>query len=83
MSTPNRRRGDDSPCIDICVIHPQAKICVGCFRTGAEIARWAELEPQERRRLMAELPARAALLKKRRGGRRGRRDASPKAGPRS
>ncbi len=32
-----QRNEIDSPCIKICVIHPDAKICVGCHRTGEEI----------------------------------------------
>jgi len=62
----------ESPCVNICVIHPKAQICVGCLRTGNEIASWSRLSPEERRTLMAELPSRSALLKKRRGGRAAR-----------
>ncbi len=62
----------DSPCVKICVIHPRAGICAGCLRTLDEIAEWSELSAEARRTVMAELPARAALLKKRRGGREGR-----------
>ncbi|MGF1659637.1 MAG: DUF1289 domain-containing protein [Rubrimonas sp.] len=52
----------ESPCVNICVIHPGAGLCVGCLRTGDEIARWGAMSPQARRALMAALPARAALL---------------------
>lgn len=48
----------DSPCVKVCVLHPTAKLCMGCYRTGAEIASWSRLSPEERRRIMAELPAR-------------------------
>lgn len=61
-----------SPCIKICTIHPEAKICVGCYRTGAEIAGWGTMSPEVRAAIMAELPDRAPQLAKRRGGRRGR-----------
>lgn len=61
-----------SPCIEVCVIHPAAGICAGCFRTADEIARWSKMSPRERDRIMAELPERAPMLKKRRGGRGGR-----------
>ncbi|MEM9735462.1 MAG: DUF1289 domain-containing protein [Pseudomonadota bacterium] len=60
----------ESPCVKICVLHHEARICVGCYRTGEEIARWSRLTPEERRAVMAELPARAAKISRRRGGRR-------------
>lgn len=72
-STPVWRRNEiDSPCINICVIHREERICIGCYRTGDEIARWSRMAPEERRTIMAELPARAPKLGKRRGGRMGR-----------
>lgn len=68
-----RRDEIESPCIKICVLHHEARICVGCYRTGDEIARWSRLAPEERREIMDELPERARLLSKRRGGRRTRK----------
>jgi uncharacterized protein len=62
----------ESPCIKVCVIHPEARICAGCHRTIEEIGGWSRMTPEERRRIMDELPARAARLAVRRGGRRGR-----------
>jgi predicted Fe-S protein YdhL (DUF1289 family) len=61
-----------TPCIDICVLHRREGICIGCFRTGDEIARWSAMTAAERDRLIAELPSRAARLRIRRGGRNGR-----------
>lgn len=63
-----------SPCVNICVIHPQEGICVGCYRTLEEIAAWAQMGPNQRAAILAELPERKPRLKKRRGGRNGRRD---------
>ena len=68
------RREVDSPCIKICVIHPEERICVGCYRSIEEIATWSRLSPAERRAIMADLPARLPQLAKRRGGRMGRLD---------
>ncbi|MDF0602517.1 DUF1289 domain-containing protein [Psychromarinibacter sp. C21-152] len=62
--------GIDSPCIRICVIHPEARICTGCLRTIEEITGWTAMSPEERRALMDELPERKGRLRKRRGGRR-------------
>jgi uncharacterized protein len=62
----------ESPCVKLCVIHPEARICAGCYRTIEEIGGWTRMTPDERRRVMAELPARAGRLSVRRGGRRGR-----------
>ncbi|MBU3028544.1 DUF1289 domain-containing protein [Paracoccus marinaquae] len=63
-----------SPCINICVMHPYEGICVGCYRRLDEIAAWGSLPAETRQQIMAELPGRKPLLKKRRGGRNGRRD---------
>lgn len=57
-----RRNEIASPCTKICVIHPGARICVGCYRTGDEIAGWSGYSDEKRARLMAELPAREARL---------------------
>lgn len=58
-----------SPCVKVCVIHPVERICAGCYRTVDEIAAWSRMAPEERARIMGELPERAPRLAKRRGGR--------------
>jgi predicted Fe-S protein YdhL (DUF1289 family) len=65
-----RRDEIESPCVKLCVIHPRADICAGCFRTPDEIARWSAITPAERRAVMVELPAREGLLTARTGRRR-------------
>ncbi len=72
MSDETRSGEIESPCIKLCMIHPEAGICAGCFRTIDEIAAWSRLEPEARRRIMAELPARKGRLATRRGGRTAR-----------
>ena len=64
----------DSPCVKLCIVHPEERICVGCYRSIDEIASWSRLTPDQRRAVIADLPARAPLLQKRRGGRMGRLD---------
>jgi len=71
-----RRDEIESPCVKICVLHPAVGLCTGCLRTGDEIARWSAMTPGERRAVMAELPSRRSVLRKRRGGRAGRIDKS-------
>lgn len=67
-----RREEIASPCTKVCMIHPEARICVGCYRTAGEITGWVRMGAEARAAVMAELPDRAGLLAKRRGGRRGR-----------
>ena len=62
----------ESPCVKLCVVHPEARICVGCYRSIDEIGSWSRLPPEARREIMQALPARAKTLTKRRGGRLGR-----------
>lgn len=49
----------DTPCIKVCAIDAVSGLCAGCHRSLGEIAAWATLSDTERRRIMAELPARA------------------------
>ena len=63
----------ESPCIQLCVIHPQARICMGCFRTGDEIAAWSRMSPEMRQEIMSTLAERARTIpKSRKGGRAAR-----------
>ena len=66
-----RRDEIESPCVKVCILQPETRICLGCFRTGDEIAAWSRLSPEARSAIMAELPERAKKLPGRRGGRAG------------
>ncbi len=68
-----RRKEIESPCVQVCVVHPETRLCVGCARSIEEIGRWSRMTPEERRTIMAELPRREAAPKTRRGGRAARR----------
>lgn len=46
-----------SPCIGVCSLDDDG-LCSGCHRTTAEIARWAQMDDDERLRLMEALPQR-------------------------
>ena len=61
-----------SPCVKICVVHPEARLCTGCLRSIDEITQWSRMSPDERRAVVDDLPSRAGLLTKRRGGRAAR-----------
>ncbi|CTQ50649.1 DUF1289 domain-containing protein [Jannaschia donghaensis] len=67
----------ESPCVKLCVVHPQTRRCAGCHRTIDEIAVWSRLSPEDRRSVMDQLPARAAESAVRRGGRAGRIKREP------
>jgi uncharacterized protein len=67
-----RRAEIDSPCVKTCVIHPAARLCIGCLRSIDEISAWSRMTPDDRRAIMADLPARAPRLAQRRGGRAAR-----------
>ncbi|MEM6760278.1 MAG: DUF1289 domain-containing protein [Pseudomonadota bacterium] len=62
----------DSPCVKICVIHPETKLCTGCARSLREIGYWSRMSAEERRAVMAELPSRTPAPTGRRGGRAAR-----------
>lgn len=67
-----KRNEIQSPCIQICVVHPEERICTGCYRTIDEITQWSKMTPEDRARIMNDLPTRAPRLTKRRGGRAAR-----------
>ncbi len=64
----------ESPCIKLCVVHPEERICIGCFRTIEEISVWSRLSVAARNAIMDDLPNRAPRLRQRRGGRAARLD---------
>ena len=67
-----RRDEVESPCVKLCVVHPEARLCVGCLRTIEEITAWSRMSPADRARVMADLPSRAPRIAQRRGGRAAR-----------
>lgn len=67
-----KRAEIESPCVKICVIHPETRLCIGCKRSIEEIGGWGRLGPEGRSAVMADLPNRSAAPKTRRGGRAAR-----------
>jgi len=67
--------GSESPCVNLCVLDAVTGFCIGCGRTGGEIARWLAASPAERRAINATLPERLKRMTSRaarQGGRRAR-----------
>jgi hypothetical protein len=50
--------GVASPCISVCAIDVRTGLCTGCFRTLDEIAGWIAFTHDEKRAVLAALPAR-------------------------
>ncbi len=49
-----------TPCVKVCFVDPAAGLCVGCFRTMNELARWTKYSDAEREAILAALPQREA-----------------------
>ena len=47
-----------SPCINVCRMNPHTGLCEGCYRTLDEIAAWSAMSPEEKRAVLAKVPAR-------------------------
>ena len=53
-----------SPCTKVCTLDAATGFCLGCGRSGHEIASWLDMSVAERIALKAQLPARMATLKR-------------------
>lgn len=53
-----------SPCVRVCAIEPATGLCGGCGRSLEEIARWARMTDEERRRIMNELSDRRSQARR-------------------
>ena len=56
--------GLETPCVNVCMLDDVSGICVGCGRSGHEIASWVTMSPGERRAIMAALPERLRRLER-------------------
>lgn len=54
----------ESPCILVCSIDVKTGYCFGCGRTRDEIAEWIGMTPEQRRAVMALLPARLETVER-------------------
>ena len=51
-----------TPCIKVCSMERSTGWCLGCGRTGPEIARWWNLGEAGREAVLADLPRRLAAM---------------------
>jgi len=51
-----------TPCIKVCIVDGASSLCLGCFRTLAEIGGWSSLSDEQRAAVMADLPERRARI---------------------
>jgi predicted Fe-S protein YdhL (DUF1289 family) len=49
-----------SPCLGICLMDPQTRMCRGCLRTIDEIRGWYDASVAEKRAILERLTARRA-----------------------
>lgn len=49
-----------TPCVRVCAIEAATSRCAGCGRTLKEIGAWSRMSEEERKAIMALLPARLA-----------------------
>ena len=52
-----------TPCVKVCVVDGESGLCLGCYRTLAEVAGWARFTDDERAVLMAELSTRKSRIR--------------------
>ena len=59
---PSPPRAIATPCVQVCIVDGQSGLCLGCFRTLAEIGGWSQFTDDERSSLIAELPGRRSRI---------------------
>lgn len=52
-----------TPCVKVCIVDGESGLCLGCYRTLGEVARWSVLAEAERDEIIAELPARRSRIR--------------------
>lgn len=51
-----------TPCVKVCIVDGASGLCLGCFRSLAEIGGWSAMDEARRAEVMAELPSRRARI---------------------
>lgn len=52
----------DSPCIHICKMNVETRVCVGCYRTEEEIENWEDYSEIEKATINTGLEIRKELI---------------------
>jgi predicted Fe-S protein YdhL (DUF1289 family) len=52
-----------TPCVQVCIVDGESGLCLGCYRTLSEVARWSSLSETERSGIMAALPGRRMRIR--------------------
>lgn len=52
--------GVASPCIDVCKM--DGELCIGCYRSLDEIARWSKADDGEKRQILAAVARRRSRV---------------------
>lgn len=55
---PDRTRHPRSPCIGLCVVDGEIRLCMGCARSMDEITAWPDATPAEKWAIIDELKKR-------------------------
>ncbi len=50
-----------SPCVSVCTVDPETKMCVGCLRTLREIGAWRVMTVEEKRAVVRACEERARI----------------------
>jgi len=52
-----------TPCVKVCFMDDESGLCLGCFRTSAEIAGWSAFTDAQRATIMAGLAGRRGHIR--------------------
>jgi uncharacterized protein len=50
-----------SPCIGVCTLDPQTRLCLGCLRSDTEIGAWRNADSDLRLRILERVRRRRAM----------------------
>lgn len=53
----------NSPCIGVCKLDEKSNLCIGCFRSSDEIAKWPQLDNEKALQIMEEIKDRSLTEK--------------------
>lgn len=62
MTLPGPPRSIKTPCVQVCAVDDESGLCLGCFRSLAEIAGWVRLTDAQRDAVLQQLPARRGRI---------------------